>query len=242
MAFLDITQSSSIKLLIRNIFKRQIRSSFLCALHPANRGFYEITVLGPSFIGCVDQVNTFCKSFCLIFFQLFWWSYIILTSKKWQPNFSKVFRKFCHFIFLKTVWEENYCDTWLLIPNSISGKIAVLELLSKMLCSDQILENSWDSSISWISRVMKMIFFASESQINWSWSDMARHGQIDSKLYIRNTFKRRIWSKFLCILNPYKQRVLGNHFHFLVLTALVSQLNIFHRSHWSVFLLMFLIK
>ena len=101
MAFLDITQSSSTKLLIRNIFKRQIRSSFLCALHPANRGFYEITVLGPSFIGCVDQVNTFCKSFCLIFFQLFWWSYIILTSKKWQPNFSKVFRKFVILFSLK---------------------------------------------------------------------------------------------------------------------------------------------
>ena len=91
LAFLDITQSSSTKLLISNIFKRQIWSSFLCVLSPANRGFYEITVVGPSFIACVDQFNPFCKSCCLIFFQLFWWSYIILTSKKWQPNFSKVF-------------------------------------------------------------------------------------------------------------------------------------------------------
>ena len=27
-------------------------------------------------------------------------------------TFCKIFRKFCHFIFLETVLRENYCDTW----------------------------------------------------------------------------------------------------------------------------------
>ena len=45
-------------------------------------------------------------------------------------------------------------------------------------------------------------FLVSEPQINWACSDMARPGQINSKLYLRNILKRQIWSSFLCKLNP----------------------------------------
>ena len=71
-------------------------------------------------------------------------------------------------------------------------------------------------------------FFVSESKINWSWPGLVRHGQINSKIYMRNIFKSQIWSRFLCISNPHKQRILS-------LTALVSQLNIFHNGRWLVF-------
>ena len=34
--------------------------------------------------------------------------------------------------------EGEGCGTWLSIPNSMSGKISFIELLSKMLSTDQI--------------------------------------------------------------------------------------------------------
>ena len=61
-----------------------------------------------------------------------------------------------------------------------------------------------------------MIFFVSQSQINWALSGMARHKQINSKVYMRNIFKRQIWSSFLCILNPHKRKSYGNHCRLLV--------------------------
>ena len=84
----------------------------------------------------------------LIIFKL---NYIIFTSNDnlifaeisvlllFRPKRSQIrafcmfFRKFCHFIFLKKVWKENYCDTWLPIPNSMSDKILRLELLPKII-------------------------------------------------------------------------------------------------------------
>ena len=98
----------------------------------------------------------FHRSLWLVFFWFLQWSYIILTSKAWQfsiwRNFTfpsiwpkgpqvafSIFLGICfHFIFLKTVWKENFCDTWLLIPRSMSGKGLGLEFSSFILLNDQI--------------------------------------------------------------------------------------------------------
>ena len=133
-------------------------------------------------------------------------SYLGKESKK--GHFISFSRKLFHLIFLKTVSKDNYYDTYLFIPNSMSGKILGLELLSKMLSTNQIMKDSWKSNISIFSRHIKPIFFIVESQINWGWSSMATPRQINSKLQLWSIFKRQIWSSFLCILNSHKQRFL----------------------------------
>ena len=130
-------------------------------------------------------------------------SYLGKRAKIWY--FILFLKKFFSWLSWK-VWKDNYYDTWLSIPNSMSGKILGLELLSKILSIDEILKDFWTPNISRISREIKLIFC--ESQINWPWSDMDRPVQIISKLYIKNIFKRQIWSSVLCVLNPHKQRVL----------------------------------
>ena len=133
-------------------------------------------------------------------------------------------RRFFHFILLKPVWKDNYCNIYLTSrPISISGKVLDLEL-------------SW--KLSWLIRLWSIPespksqesvdvwnwFFVNESQINWLWSDMSRHCQINSKLHIISIFKRQIWSSFLCILNHHKQSVLWSH----------CCLFIYHCFSWSV--------
>ena len=105
----------------------------------------------------------------------------------------------------------NYCDTSLPIPNFMSGKILCLELLPKRL-----LINLPDILIPQESVKVWGWCFVRESQINWAWSGMARHNQINSKLYIINIFKIHIWSSFLCILNLHKEWVLWYHYLLLI--------------------------
>ena len=77
------------------------------------------------------------KQMCQVFFNL-----LVFAKQKisltwpclyWDQNGPKIwhfvrsFRKFCHFSFFETVWEQNYCDDWLFISNSMSGKILDLE-------------------------------------------------------------------------------------------------------------------
>ena len=70
------------------------------------------------------------------------WFLLISEQKKgarYSILFFVFFLKFCHLIFLKTVRKENYCDTWLPIESSMSGKIRIkFELSFKMLLIDQI--------------------------------------------------------------------------------------------------------
>ena len=98
----------------------------------------------------------FHRSLWLVFFWFLQWSYIILTPKTWQfsiwRNFTfpsiwpkgpqvafSTFLGICfHFIFLKTVWKENFCDTWLPISISMSGKDLGLEFSYFILLNDHI--------------------------------------------------------------------------------------------------------
>ena len=60
------------------------------------------------------------------------------SPKLRQFVFLFFFKKMSSFYLLKTVWKKNYYDTWLSIPNSLSGKILGLKLSSKILLTDQI--------------------------------------------------------------------------------------------------------
>ena len=60
-----------------------------------------------------------------------------ICTKK-DSKIGNVFLKFCHLDFLKTIWKENYCDTWLLNLNSMPVKPYVLESLPKVLTNDHI--------------------------------------------------------------------------------------------------------
>ena len=150
--------------------------------------------------------------------------------------FCKVFRKFCDFVFLKTVWKESYHDTWLLIPNSMHGKILGLELLPKMLVTNQIVEDFWNSNISRISWGMKMIFLwvsHKSTEFGLAWLGIARSVQ-------KHTWE--IYSKDRCgqvsfeYWIPINRGSYGNHMEICsFLTASFSQFDIFHRSRWLVF-------
>ena len=61
---------------------------------------------------------------------------------------------FC-LISLKTVWKENYYDSF---PISMSGETVSLELSSKILSTDQIVKESWKFNIARIARGKKVIF------------------------------------------------------------------------------------
>ena len=64
---------------------------------------------------------------------------------------------------------------------------------------------------------------------------MAGHGQINSKVYMRNIFKRQIWSSFHCMLNPHKHRFY--EINVVSLSHCFDQsVYIFHWSCWLVFL------
>ena len=64
--------------------------------------------------------------------------------------------------------------------------------------------------------VKKKNFFVSESHLYWACSGMARHIQINSKVYIRNILEIRIWSSFICILNPHNRGFYENQCRLLV--------------------------
>ena len=158
------------------------------------------------------------------------------SPKLRQFVFLLFFKKMFLFYLLKTVWMKNYYDTWLSIPDSLSGKILGLKLSSKILLTDQIATDLKKS------RGIKLIFFVCKSQINWAWSGLARHGQINSKLYIRNMFKRQIWSIFLHILNHHIQRVLWNYCRLLVCHCFGQSVQYFSQDFLISFIPIFLTK
>ena len=104
------------------------------------------------------SVQYFPLELLIAFFWFFSWSYIIGWSKNWQslifgensfllifgekkgPRYSilNFFWKFCHLIFLKTVWKENYCNSWLPTGIFMPGKIIVIELSSQLLSINEI--------------------------------------------------------------------------------------------------------
>ena len=78
------------------------------------------------------------------------------------PQIRAFFWKFCHFIFLKPVWKQIYCDNWLSTPKFMSGKILGLDC-----------------------KIPKgPLSFVCESQINCTWCGMHKHGQITSKWWL----------------------------------------------------------
>ena len=72
----------------------------------------------------------------------------ILSYSILFPNHFRVYLNCIKLYFLKNfvtwypwvkiAWNKDLCNTWLPIPNSVSGKIPVLELLSRMLLTYQI--------------------------------------------------------------------------------------------------------
>ena len=139
--------------------KEKIRSSFLWRLDSLNKRSYEITVVCPSLTASVGQSNIFGTSRWPVFSD-FSINLIVLTSKNLQLNFYRNFifapiwikkppkgalcfcffkKFFCNLVFLKKkVWKENYCNSWLQIRISTSWKVLGLDLLSKMLSTNQI--------------------------------------------------------------------------------------------------------
>lgn len=106
---------------------------------PINRRSYEIIILCSSFIPSIDVLSIVSWSRWLVPFWLLKWSYIMLTilimflrliSQNDRLIFAEILfflvfgrkRPFCifcrkifHFVFLKTVWNGNYCDACLFI-------------------------------------------------------------------------------------------------------------------------------
>ena len=131
-----------------------------------------------------------------IFSSYFLLNYLRVELLWWLTSHSK-----------SHVWENS--SSWIIVWNAINQSDC--EGFLKV----QQIKNQYGYEID---------FLVSESQINWVWSDIARYGQIISKLYIRNIFKRQIWSSFICILNAHKKRVLWNH----------CRLVFYHCFIWSV--------
>ena len=75
--------------------------------------------------------------------------FLLIFGQQKIQNYSILFWKFYNLVFLKGVWKENYCDTWNPTPKTISGKIPVLKLLSKI----PLLIRSRDFKKSNISKV-----------------------------------------------------------------------------------------
>ena len=88
-----------------------------------------------------QSVQYFIQELLITLFLIFFsWTYIILSSKNWVPNFSRkfffdhiwpkrapkiehfgiFFWKLCHLICLRSVWKENHGDTLLIILNLMS--------------------------------------------------------------------------------------------------------------------------
>ena len=132
------------KVYMRNIFKRQMWSSFHCMLNPHEQRLYEINVISLSH--CFDQsVYIFRRSCWLVFLWFLKLICIIFRSRKWlilvgislaciwakwpqNRAYCKLFRKFCYFFPLKTVWKENCCGTCLstfTVDQLISSKFFV---------------------------------------------------------------------------------------------------------------------
>ena len=131
-----------------------------------------------------------------IFSSYFLLNYLRVELLWWLTSHSK-----------SHVWQNS--SSWIIVWNAINQSDC--EGFLKV----QQIKNQYGYEID---------FLVSESQINWVWSDIARYGQIISKLYIRNIFKRQIWSSFICILNAHKKRVLWNH----------CRLVFYHCFTWSV--------
>ena len=70
----------------------------------------------------------------------------ILSYSILFPNHFRVYLNYTKLYFLKNfvtwyhriAWNNDLCNTWFPIPNSVSDKIPVLELLSRMLLTYQI--------------------------------------------------------------------------------------------------------
>ena len=139
-----------------------------------NRGFSEITVVCFSLTASVSYFKFFSwqslVSFLLVFKiklhprngnQILAEISLLLgfRPKKVYNRTSVMFlESFCHFSFLKKVWKENYCYSWLPISNFMSVKILGIYLLPKMLSSDQIVKDYWTYNTSRISRGLRIIF------------------------------------------------------------------------------------
>ena len=122
---------------------------------PINWESYEISLVCSSLNPSVGQFNILLRSRWFIFSNYylevtllyhlktdrayFSWKFFfaLIWAKRAENRAFCIFWKFCHLIFLKTVWKDN-CDTWLHFPNSMSGKISLFELLPKVLSADQI--------------------------------------------------------------------------------------------------------
>ena len=124
---------------------------------PIKRGSCEIDVNCSPVTALVGQFNIFPTSHWLDFYWFFKWSYIILTPQKWQssiiaeilllivfglkgPGNRGVYISFLEFFFILfslNSLKGNYCDTWLLITNSLSDKNLCLEFLPYMLLTNQ---------------------------------------------------------------------------------------------------------
>ena len=110
---------------------------------------YEITVVCPSLTASVGHFNNFRHFFrlfvnvtyfqhlrnsCLIFAEIL---FLLFPGSKGLQNrvFCFFFRKFSDFIFLKTLWSKNYCNTWLPIPSFMIGISLALVYFPKALQS-----------------------------------------------------------------------------------------------------------
>lgn len=123
----------------RSISKVRLWSVVLFYCAPTNRRSYEIIIFCSSFIPSIDLLSIVSWSRWLVPFWFLKWSYIMLTiliiflrliSQNDRLIFAEILfflvfrrkRPFCifcrkmfHFVFLKTVWNGNYCDACLSI-------------------------------------------------------------------------------------------------------------------------------
>ena len=67
------------------------------------------------------------------------WNHLSVSLSVGQVNISARSRGICLDNFSVFARKENHCDSSLLMPNSITGKILGFELLPKILWKDQII-------------------------------------------------------------------------------------------------------
>ena len=92
---------------------------------------------------------TFCRKLISFIFEL-----------KGRPNWASFFRwKCCDLVSFKTAWKEKYCDTLLIIQNSIATKFLGSELLAQDAIDRSDFRILLKSNISPMSWSMNLFFF-----------------------------------------------------------------------------------
>lgn len=116
-------------------------------ISPINKRSCNITGFFSPLTYLVNLFKIFLRSHWVIFSDFSHDVTLFYHLKTYRTWFLQKFRnilhffletRLCHLIFRKKMWEENYWDNWLSTPNSISGKILVLELWPELLSTNQI--------------------------------------------------------------------------------------------------------